>query len=71
MSCQIATPRDTIVRFDYLPMIQAGAAIREGHAAEAVEELMKALPYELGGPNPVSFNLYPAYLRGEAYLTAK
>ncbi len=65
-------PEDTIVQFDYLPMIHAAVALRSGDAGKAVEALAAAAPYELGASNPVvTFALYPVYLRGEAYLAAK
>jgi tetratricopeptide (TPR) repeat protein len=66
-------PEDTIVRFQYLPMIHAGVAIRSGDASKALEALAAAMPYELGQGNSdnVNFALYLVYLRGEAYLAAK
>jgi len=60
-------PEDTIVQFDYLPMIHAVAALQSGSATKALEALVPAAPYELG---LTGFNLYPVYLRGEAYLAA-
>ena len=63
---------DTIVQFDYLPMIHAAAAIRSGDYRHAVEALTASQPYELGQTNSAfTFALYPVYLRGEAYLSAK
>jgi len=65
-------PEDTIVKFDYLPMIHAGNAIRSGDAERAVEALKVSAPYELGETNTsFTFALYPVYLRGDAYLAAK
>jgi hypothetical protein len=66
-------PEDTIVRFQYLPMIRAATALRNSDAGKAVEELAAALPYELGQPTISSWSvaLYPIYLRGEVYLAAK
>ncbi len=62
-------PEDTIVRFNYLPTIHAAAALRSGSAAEALEALKPAAPYELGWiAGSTDFNLYPVYLRGEAEL---
>jgi len=64
--------QDTIVQFDYLPMARAGLALRSGNAANAIEALRVASSYELGHTNnDFTFALYPAYLRGEAYLAAK
>jgi eukaryotic-like serine/threonine-protein kinase len=63
---------DTIVRFDYLPMIHAAISLRNGNAAGAVDALATTAPYELGHTNSAfTFGLYPVYLRGEAYLAAK
>jgi serine/threonine protein kinase/Flp pilus assembly protein TadD len=58
-------PENTIVQFEYLPMIHAAAALQSGSANKALEALVPAAPYELGS---TGFNLYPVYLRGEAYL---
>jgi len=64
-------PEDTIVRFDYLPMIHAAAALQSGSATKATEALAPAAPYELGSPaQTLSFALYSVYLRGEAYAAA-
>jgi eukaryotic-like serine/threonine-protein kinase len=60
-------PEDTLVKFVNLPMIHAAIALRSSDAAKAVESLTAAAPFELGD----HANLYPAYLRGEAYLAAK
>jgi serine/threonine protein kinase/tetratricopeptide (TPR) repeat protein len=65
-------PADTIVQYDYLPMIRAATALRGGNAARAVEALAEAQPYELGHTNTsLTFALYPVYLRGTAYLAEK
>jgi eukaryotic-like serine/threonine-protein kinase len=62
-------PEDTVVQFDYLPMIHASAALQSGSATKAIEALVPAAPYELGSlAQTLSFALYPVYLRGEAYL---
>jgi eukaryotic-like serine/threonine-protein kinase len=65
-------PEDTIVQFDYLPMIHAAIALQGGSATKAIEALARAAPYELGTPTQtLNFALYPAYLRGEAYVVAR
>ena len=61
-------PEDTIVQFEYLPMIHAAAALQSGRATKALETLAPAAPYELGSIGGVT--LYPVYLRGEAYVAA-
>ena len=61
-------PEDTIVQFEYLPMIRAAIALQSGSATKALEALAPAAPYELGSIGGVT--LYPVYLKGEAYLAA-
>ena len=64
-------PEDTIVRFNYLPTLRAKLALLQGSPQEAVEFLEAASPYELGLPSNSLYNwpnLYPVYVRGEAYL---
>jgi len=64
-------PQDTIVQFEYLAMIRAASALQAGKPAQAIEALAPAVPYELGSPaQALTFSLYPAYLRGEAYVAA-
>jgi Tfp pilus assembly protein PilF len=58
-------PQDTIVQFASLPTLRAKLALNRRKSAEAIEILKPALPYELG-----EWALYPAYVRGEAYLAA-
>jgi len=55
-------PGDTIVRFSYLPMLNAQLALHRGDALKAIEALQSTAPYELGG------DLHSVYARGEAYL---
>jgi eukaryotic-like serine/threonine-protein kinase len=63
---------DTIVKFDYLPMIQAAIALHSGDGKRAIDALAASAPYELGETNAsFTFALYPVYLRGEAYLATK
>jgi tetratricopeptide (TPR) repeat protein len=65
-------PEDTIVQFDYLPMIHAAVALHNGAAEKALAVLAPASPYELGAASQnLNFLLYPVYLRGEANLAAK
>jgi serine/threonine protein kinase/tetratricopeptide (TPR) repeat protein len=64
-------PEDTIVKFEYLPMIHAAAALQAGSATKAIDALTPSAPYELGATaQNLSFALYPVYLRGEAYVAA-
>jgi serine/threonine protein kinase/tetratricopeptide (TPR) repeat protein len=62
-------PEDTVIRFNYLPTIQAQLALNISSAAKAIEYLQVADAYELGYVR--GFSLYPVYLRGQAYLRAQ
>jgi hypothetical protein len=67
-------PEDTIVQFNFLPTLRAKLALNKGMAAEAIESLRVAAPYELGGSSVSPPNwtvMYPVYVRGEAYLAAR
>ena len=64
--------QDTIVQFDYLPMIRAAIALQSGNGGKALEDLKTSLPYEMGQTNSAfTFALYPAYLRGQSDLATK
>jgi len=70
-------PEDTIVRFTYLPTLRAILTLKHSQPGDAVELLQTAIPYESGTPieggsEPLlgAANLYPAYVRGVAYLAA-
>ena len=58
-------PQDTVVQFNFLPTLRARIALNRGKAAQAIELLSATAPYEFG-----DWPLYPAYIRGEAYLAA-
>jgi tetratricopeptide (TPR) repeat protein len=66
-------PEDAIVKFNYAPTLRAQLALIDpNRSAKAIEALTVAGPYELGVPGSSTFwtNLYPVYVRGEAYLAA-
>ena len=64
-------PENTSMQFQYLPMIRCSVALEEGSAVKAVEAAAVGERYELGSPNWMNYvNLYPVYLRGQAYLAA-
>ena len=66
-------PEDTYVKFTYLPVVRGLIAVRKQQPTAALGLLEAAAPYELGIPGSwVGFfgSLYPAYVRGEAYLAA-
>jgi eukaryotic-like serine/threonine-protein kinase len=60
-------PSSTVLMNYWLPVIRSAVQLKQGHAARAVSVLEDAAPYELGNPSPFG-NLYPIYLRGQAYL---
>jgi hypothetical protein len=63
---------DTIVHFNYLPTIRALVALSHNDSSKAIEALQPTAPYEMGTPGAGTFspNLYPVYVRGEAYRVA-
>jgi len=70
--------QDTRVRFTYVPTLRALIALNHGEPSKAIESLQTAIPYELGIPTEGGSefllgagNLYPAYVRGLAYLAAR
>ncbi len=70
-------PEDTIVRFTYLPTIHALVALNHTQPSKAIELLQTAISYEGGTPieGGSEFllgagSLYPAYVRGLAYLAS-
>ena len=68
-------PEDTSVRSSYLPVLRALVATIGREPAKAIEALQAAAPYELGVPlswfNGTFGQLYPVYVRGQAYLAAR
>jgi eukaryotic-like serine/threonine-protein kinase len=66
-------PEDTVVQFNYLPTIKALEEMNLRNPVKAIEILEAARPYELGSPSNISMSLslYPVYVRGLAYLSAK
>ena len=63
---------DTVVKFDYLPMIHAAIALHSGDGKRALDALAASAPYELGETNTAfTFALYSIYLRGESDLAAR
>ncbi len=67
-------PEDTAVRFEYLPVLRARLALARGDCSQALGVLLAAVPYDFALPGAAFFGffggLYPAYVRGEAYLAA-
>jgi tetratricopeptide (TPR) repeat protein len=70
-------PEDTRVQFNYAPTLRALLALGRSQPSKAVELLETTIPYESGSPTTGGSeyllgagNLYPAYVRGLAYLAA-
>ena len=64
-------PDDLLLNRYWLPSIRAAVEINRHDPSKAIELLNPATPYELGAPPPspeFGALLYPAYLRGQAYL---
>jgi len=67
-------PEDTCVKFTYVPVHRALAAINRGDSSAALEQLQTAAPYDLAVPcSGFGYfgNLYVPYVRGQAYLGAR
>ena len=69
-------PEDTAVQFEYLPTLHALSALKRHAPSDAIVQLQKAVPYDFAMPGTAFFGfrmfggLYPAYIRGQAYLLA-
>ena len=69
---QKSNPTNTVLKLYWLPTLKAAIELKGGNSAQALESLEAAAPYELGEPPPTQEGtLYPAYLRGQAYLLAR
>jgi tetratricopeptide (TPR) repeat protein len=62
-------PTNTILKLYWLPTINAAIELSEKNSSQAIVSLTAAAPYELGIPANNSA-VYPAYVRGQAYLLA-
>jgi eukaryotic-like serine/threonine-protein kinase len=63
-------PTNTYLKVYWFPVIEASIAMAQEAPDRAIVALEPALPYELGGPPPGT-TMYPAYIRGLAYLDQK
>ena len=59
---------NTVLKLYWFPVIESALALDQQQSAQAVTALEPTLPYELGGGITI---IYPAYIRGEAYLAQK
>ena len=67
-------PRDTLVRFTYVPTLRALGALARNQPARAIELLQANVRYERAATatafNAFFGNLYPVYVRGQAYAAS-
>jgi tetratricopeptide (TPR) repeat protein len=64
---------DTDVQFTYLPTLRARLALIHSNPQQAIDSLEIAAPHEFGLPAGGFYNwpnMYPVYVRGEAFLAA-
>ena len=68
-------PEDTSVQFSYLPTLRGLFALHRNDPAKAIEELEPAVQQEYAQTGLSFFaffgNMYPTYVRGEAYAAQK
>ena len=67
---QKSEPTNTYLKVYWFPVIEASLATAQQAPDRAIVALEPALPYELGSPPP-GIAMYPAYVRGLAYLGQK
>jgi serine/threonine protein kinase/tetratricopeptide (TPR) repeat protein len=63
-------PADTLMNLYWLPTINAAGELTKGNSSAALGDLEATTPYELGKTETFVNYLYPAYVRGQAYLLA-
>jgi eukaryotic-like serine/threonine-protein kinase len=63
-------PTNTLLKVYWLPTINASLELNKGNSFQALVDLEPAAPYEQGEANLFINYLYPAYVRGQAYLLA-
>ena len=66
-----SAPANILANCYWLPTIRATVELSRHRPENAIRLLQSASPCELGEPNPqaqIAGTLYPAYVRGEAYL---
>jgi len=63
-------PTNTLMKLYWLPTIKAAIELNKGNSAQSLVDLEAAAPYELGIAAVFINYLYPADVRGHAYLLA-
>jgi eukaryotic-like serine/threonine-protein kinase len=64
-------PTNTMMKLYWLPTINAATELNKGNSSQAIVDLEAAAPYELGSAGTSINDVYPAYVRGQAYLQAR
>ncbi|MBZ5613015.1 MAG: winged helix-turn-helix domain-containing protein [Acidobacteriia bacterium] len=64
-------PAHTFLKLYWLPTIKASLELHRGKPSQAIADLQPATPYELGQAGLGFNSIYPAYVRGQAYLKAR
>jgi serine/threonine protein kinase/tetratricopeptide (TPR) repeat protein len=64
-------PSNTVLKVYWFPVIEASISMAQQTPDQAIVALEPSLPYELGAPPPTTSTIYPAYIRGLAYLAQK
>ncbi len=63
-------PSNTLMKLYWLPTIKAAIDVGKDNSSQSLVDLEPAAPYELGTSSTFVSYLYPAYVRGQAYLLA-
>lgn len=63
-------PTHTMLKSYWAPTIKAVLELNRDNPSKALEYLQLAAPYELGQASMYVNNMYPVYVRGQAYLQA-
>ena len=63
-------PANSLIKFYWLPTLRASLELHAGSPQAALSLLQMVAPYDLSQSSDISneFAMYPAYIRGEAYL---
>ncbi len=62
---------NTLLKVYWFPVLEASIEMAQQAPDRATVALEPSLPYESGGPPPGGSTMYPAYIRGLAYLAQK
>jgi len=63
-------PTNTLVKLYWLPTINAALELSRANSSQAIVDLEPTVPYEAGQAGTFINYVYPAYVRGQAYLLA-